>query len=163
MPTKPTAESALESPFYSAKNYEWKASTGFLIGNLHNEMRRALDRELASFGDVSSAQWIVLMTLFHQEDVTAASLAKKLNYDPGSMTRLLDRLQEKSLIQRTRLNDDRRCIRIELSDEGRKLAPQLPTAAINALNKLLAGFTAEEHELLNSLLKRMTDNLRSSP
>jgi DNA-binding MarR family transcriptional regulator len=90
----------------------------------------------------------------------AATLAKRLSYDPGSMTRLLDRLQEKGLIQRTRLDDDRRCIRIGLTEAGRTLAPQLPTAAINAINKSLAGFNAEEHQLLNSLLGRMIDNLR---
>ena len=160
MSAKPTPESSPECPFYSSENYEWNSSTGFLIANLHHSMRHALDAELASFGDVSSAQWVVLMILSHQDDVMAATLAKRLSYDPGSMTRLLDRLQEKGLIQRTRLDDDRRCIRIGLTEAGRTLAPQLPTAAINAINKALAGFNAEEHQLLNSLLGRMIDNLR---
>lgn len=163
MSADPTPESTPECPFYSDGNYEWQSSTGFLIANLHHSMRRALDAELASFGDVSSAQWVVMMTLSHQPDVTAATLAKRLSYDPGSMTRLLDRLQDKGLIQRTRLDDDRRCIRIELTEAGRTLAPQLPTAAINAINKSLTGFSAEEHQLLNSLLQRMIDNLKVSP
>jgi len=163
MSAKPTPDSPPECPFYSNENYEWNSSTGYLIANLHHSMRRALDAELASFGDVSSAQWVVLMVLSHHDDVMAANLAKRLNYDPGSMTRLLDRLQEKGLIQRTRLDDDRRCIRLELTEAGRTLAPQLPTAAINAINKSLAGFTAEEHQLLNSLLHRMIDNLKVSP
>ena len=160
MSSKPTPGSTPDCPFYSSDNYEWNSSTGFLVGNLHHSLRRALDIELASFGDVSSAQWLVLMILSHHDDVMAAHLAKRLNHDPGSMTRLLDRLQDKGLIQRTRLDDDRRCIRIELTESGRALAPQLPTAAINAINKSLAGFSAEEHQLLNTLLGRMIDNLR---
>ena len=160
MTAKPTPESSTECPFYSNENYEWNSSTGYLIANLHHSMRHALDAELASFGDVSSAQWVVLMVLSHHDDVRAAHLAKRLNYDPGSMTRLLDRLQDKGLIQRTRLDDDRRCIRIELTESGRTLAPQLPTAAINAINKSLTGFSAEEHRTLNALLGRMIDNLR---
>jgi MarR family transcriptional regulator, multiple antibiotic resistance protein MarR len=160
MSTKSTPESSPDCPFYSSENYQWNSSTGYLIANLHNSMRQALDAELASFGDVSSAQWVVMMILSHHDDVMAAHLAKRLNHDPGSMTRLLDRLQDKGLIQRTRLDDDRRCIRIELTEAGRTLAPQLPTAAINAINKSLAGFTAEEHQLLNTLLGRMIDNLR---
>ncbi|MCC7198502.1 MAG: MarR family transcriptional regulator [Gammaproteobacteria bacterium] len=163
MSSKPTPGSTPDCPFYSSDNYEWNSSTGFLVGNLHHSLRRALDIELASFGDVSSAQWLVLMILSHHDDVMAANLAKRLNYDPGSMTRLLDRLQDKGLIQRTRLDDDRRCIRIELTEAGRTLAPQLPTAAISAINKSLTGFTAEEHQLLNSLLRRMIDNLKESP
>jgi len=148
------------APFYTNENYEWNASTGYLIAHAHHGMRRELDAELALLGDVSSAQWLVMMTLAYQSDVTAALLAKRLEYDPGSMTRLLDRLQEKGLIQRTRLDDDRRCIRIELTDAGRALAPSLPTAAVNAINKALTGFTAEEHATLNGLLRRMIDNVR---
>lgn len=149
-----------DCPFYTPANYEWHSSTGHLVANLHHSMRRALDAELARFGDVSSAQWVVMMMLTHEAEVTAADLAKRLNYDPGSMTRLLDRMQEKDLIQRSRAAGDRRRIRIELTAAGRELAPSLPTAAINVINQSLAGFTPEEHLLLNGLLKRMIDNVR---
>lgn len=149
-----------DCPFYTPDNYEWQSSTGHLIANLHHSMRRALDVELARLGDVSSAQWIVMMMLTHEDEVTAADLAKRLNYDPGSMTRLLDRMQEKDLIQRSRATGDRRRIRIELTAAGRELAPSLPTAAINVINQSLKGFTPEEHQLLNGLIKRMIDNVR---
>ncbi len=154
------ASASIDCPFYTPDNYEWNASTGHLVANLHHSLRRALDAELARFGDVSSAQWVVMMVLTHQDEVTAADLAKRLNYDPGSMTRLLDRMQDKDLIQRSRATGDRRRIRIELTATGQALAPSLPTAAINVINQALAGFTPEEHQLLNGLIKRMTDNVR---
>jgi len=160
MSAKPTPDSNTEWPFYSATNYQWHSTTGHLLANVHHAMRRALDAELARYGEVSSAQWIVVMVLAHETDVTAASLAKRLNYDPGSMTRLLDRLQEKGLLQRVREGDDRRCIKIELTDAGRATAPSMSTAAINVINQSLTGFSASEHALMNSLLKRMLDNLR---
>ncbi len=159
MSTKPSPEHTA-APFYTLENYEWQASTGHLVAHAQAAMRRALDVELARFGDVSSAQWIVMMVLAYENDDTAANLAKRLNYDPGSMTRLLDRMQEKGLLKRARLDDDRRCIKIELTDAGRELAPSLTIAAINVINQALNGFSAEEHQQLNSLLKRMTDNFR---
>lgn len=158
MPRKAVQKSAL--PFYTPDDYDWQSSTGHLIAKLHYSMRRALDIELARFGDVSSAQWVVLMILSHEQEVTAADLAKRLSQDPGSMTRLLDRLQEKGLIDRSRAENDRRRIRLELTQAGRALAPSLPTAAINVINQSLAGFSSAEHELLNGLLKRMIDNVR---
>jgi DNA-binding MarR family transcriptional regulator len=160
MPAKPSPDTRTERPHYTVANYEWQSSTGHLIANVQHAMRRALDAELARFGDVSSAQWIIMTILAHQDDVTAASLAKRLNHDPGSMTRLLDRMQEKGLLQRARLGDDRRCIRIELTDAGRALLPSLKAAAINVVNRSLTGFSAAEHQLANSLLQRMIDNLR---
>ena len=159
MSAKPTPGSSSEHPFYTTTNYEWHSSTGHLLANVHHAMRRALDAELARCGDVSSAQWIVMMVLAHETDITAASLAKRLNYDPGSMTRLLDRLQEKGLLQRVRSGHDRRCIRIELTEAGRATAPSMSTAAINVINQSLTGFSAAEHRLVNSLLKRMLENL----
>ena len=155
-----TSKSRSEWPFYSATDYEWHSSTGHLLANVHHAMRRALDAELARYGDVSSAQWIVVMLLAHETDVTAASLAKRLNYDPGSMTRLLDRLQEKGLLRRVREGDDRRCIRIELTDSGRATAPSMRTAAVNVINQSLTGFSADEHQQVKSLLMRMLENLR---
>lgn len=150
----------VECPFYTRDNYQWQSSTGHLVANLHHSMRRALDAELARFGSVSSAQWVVLMVLSHEGGVTAAELAKRLSHDPGSMTRLLDRLQEKGLIERVRAAEDRRRIRIELTEAGKALAPSLPTAAINVINQALSGFSPTEHELLNGFLKRMIDNVR---
>jgi MarR family transcriptional regulator, multiple antibiotic resistance protein MarR len=160
MTDKTPADHPAPAPFYTVENYQWQASTGHLIAHAHVAMRRALDAELARFGDVSSAQWIVMMVLAYQNDDTAANLAKRLNYDPGSMTRLLDRMQEKGLLKRARLDDDRRCIKIELTDAGRELAPSLTIAAINVINQALAGFSTAEHQLLNGLLKRMMDNFR---
>jgi DNA-binding MarR family transcriptional regulator len=74
------------------------------------------------------------------------------------MTRMLDRLQEKGLIQRVRSDKDRRVVRLELTGTGRDLYTLLPPVAIKVLNAHLKGFTRDELDLFKDFLNRMRAN-----
>jgi DNA-binding MarR family transcriptional regulator len=93
---------------------------------------------------------------------TAAELCRFSRYDTGSMTRMLDRLEEKGLIHRVRSSTDRRVIHLELTHAGRELYTLLPPVAIKVLNEHLRGFTRDELDLLKQLLNRMRANSRAS-
>jgi DNA-binding MarR family transcriptional regulator len=85
-------------------------------------------------------------------------LCKKLSYDPGAMTRLIDRLEEKGLVRRLRAEDDRRAQRLELTREGEALYPKIVAALVKVYNQLLRGFNKTEVNQLQDMLKRMLDN-----
>ena len=91
---------------------------------------------------------------------TAAELCRFSRYDTGSMTRMLDRLEEKGLIRRVRSSTDRRVIHLELTEAGRELYTLLPPVAIKVLNSHLQGFTRAELELFKNFLRRMQANSR---
>jgi DNA-binding MarR family transcriptional regulator len=74
------------------------------------------------------------------------------------MTRMIDRLEAKGLVKRTRCADDRRVVRIALSTTGREICDQMPAVIVKVLNRHLAGFDGEELELLKSFLRRMLAN-----
>ncbi len=67
---------------------------GAFIGRARRTIVEAIDQKLAPL-DISHAQWIVVMLLGDGAAATAAELCKLLIYDPGAMTRLLDRLIER--------------------------------------------------------------------
>ena len=81
-----------------------------------------------------------------------------LIYDPGAMTRLLDRLEKKGVLRRVRTKDDRRTARLELSAEGTRLYPRILEALVQVFNRLLRGFSKSEVQQLEQLLKRMVAN-----
>jgi DNA-binding MarR family transcriptional regulator len=147
-------------PHYTAENYDWHDSTGRLVAMLGHFLRRGLDGQLSQCGGTTSAHFIVLMILAHEDNVTAADMAKRLNQDPGSMTRLLDRMEAKSLIRRVRQKEDRRRVCIELTAQGAKLIPAIERASITVLNRALQDFTVAEHRQLHRLLQRMIENAR---
>ena len=128
-----------------------------LVNRVRVELIDALDRELSKF-DISAAQLIVLASVANKEADSASRLCKNISYDPGAMTRMIDRLQQKGLIRRIPNPEDRRATNLELTAAGRALYPQLLAAKETVAAQFLRGFGADEVRLLEKLLNRLLDN-----
>ena len=148
-------------PLYTPGNYNPEDSVGRLIADVSGRLLAAFDDEMAGMG-ITGAQWVILMRIANGRGATAAELCRFSRYDTGSMTRMLDRLEEKGLIRRMRSSRDRRIFCLELTDAGRELYPLLPPVAVKVLNAHLEGFTREEVDLLKGFLNRMRTNSQSS-
>ncbi len=144
-------------PIYAIETFRPSQGVGAHIGRARRTIVEAIDEELAPL-DISHAQWIVVMLLGDGAASTAAELCKILIYDPGAMTRLLDRLQKKGVLRRVRTAGDRRAVRLELTADGSKLYPKILEALVQVFNRLLRGFTKSEVRQLEQLLTRMADN-----
>ena len=130
---------------------------GHLVARARSAMLTGLDGELEPFG-LTGAQFAVLKNVADGIASTAADLCRTMHYDTGSMTRMLDRLEEKSVLRRERCTEDRRVVYLRITDTGNELLPQLRTAVIQVLSRHLAGFTPEEVESLKQYLVRMIEN-----
>jgi DNA-binding MarR family transcriptional regulator len=128
-----------------------------LINRVRVEWIDALDRELAQF-EISAAQLIVLASVANGEADSASGLCKSISYDPGAMTRMIDRLEQKGLVRRVPNAEDRRATNLELTAAGRALYPQLISAKETVQAQFLRGFAAADVRVLERLLKRMIEN-----
>ena len=128
-----------------------------LITRARSSLLASFDTELEPFG-VTGAQFEVLKNLVRSNNETAASLCRALHYDTGSMTRMLDRLQEKGLVSRERDTGDRRLVFLRLTHAGEMLIPKIRPALRRALRRHLAGFTTDEVESLKRYLGRIIEN-----
>lgn len=144
-------------PIYDPARFDPYHSVGRLMTRVKSEMMNALDRELAPFG-VSAAQYVVLVRLTYGRSESASALCEGVSYDPGAMTRMIDRLEAKGLVRRVRTPSDRRRVLIELTDEGRAICPELIARAVGVLNRFLDGFTQDDVAKLEALLERMLAN-----
>lgn len=149
---------------YDIETYQPRKGIGHLINRVRSEMLAAVDRaldsdeRLGSLG-LSAAQFIVIAQLATAESAKSASdLCKGISYDAGAMTRMLDRLESKGLIQRTRSSSDRRLVHLELTDEGRAVFPRMREISMMVGNRYLKGFTRAEARQLEGFLERMLQN-----
>jgi DNA-binding MarR family transcriptional regulator len=151
---------------YSLDSYEPKRGLGHIIGRIRAQLLAAIDAELARDEflaplEVTSAQLIVIVNLAGKECATSASeLCKGISYDAGAMTRMLDRLEAKGLVRRTRSPDDRRLVNLELTQAGKAAYPRLREISMRVLNRSLHDFSRDEARTLENLLGRMGNNLR---
>lgn len=144
-------------PIYDIETFRPSQGIGAYIGRARRTIVEAIDRELAPL-DISHAQWIVVMLLGNGAASTAAELCKILIYDPGAMTRLLDRLERKGVLRRVRAKNDRRTVRLELTTGGKRLYPRILEALVEVFNGLLHGFSKSDVRQLEDLLKRIPAN-----
>jgi DNA-binding MarR family transcriptional regulator len=89
---------------------------------------------------------------------TPAELARLTGVDTGAMTRTLDRLEAKGLLRRARSQEDRRVIKIELTESGQEIGRQIPRYIAKVLDQYLRGFSDDEVDQLRGMLRRMLAN-----
>jgi DNA-binding MarR family transcriptional regulator len=153
----------MSGDIYDIRTYEPRKGLGHLISRVKVELLASVDRELAkdeeltSMG-VSSAQFVILAMLSAGTAKSASDLCKGISYDAGAMTRMLDRLEEKELLRRSRDPSDRRLVNLELTDKGNAAMPRMRAAAIRVMNRFLQGFTKEEVREMEAFLTRMLEN-----
>ena len=132
---------------------------GSLIHQVGRDLGTVLERQLAPLG-VTAQQAALLMHASRQES-SPSQLMALLGTDAAGMTKLLDRLAGKGLIERRQRSDDRRAIVIALTDDGRALLPKLPRVFGRVTGQLLDGFEADEVAQLTAMLRRMLHNLQA--
>lgn len=132
-------------------------AVGHLVGRARSALLTSLDCELEPFG-LTGAQFAVLKYVADGTADTAADLCRTLHYDTGSMTRMLDRLEEKAVLRRERCTQDRRVVYLLITDSGNELLPRLRAAAVRVLERHLRGFSREECVNLKQYLTRMIEN-----
>ena len=128
-----------------------------LITRVRVELIDALDRELAPY-EITAPQLIVLASVANGEADSAAALCKSISYDPGAMTRMIDRLQQKGLVRRIPHPEDRRAMNLELTVAGKALYPKLLEAKERVAAQFLRGFSQDETAQLEGFLLRMIAN-----
>lgn len=145
--------------FYDGNNYKVDESFGFLMRQIVAITSQEIEERMAEYG-LTDAQWKPLLMIGQGQCKTAAELARQACSDTGAVTRLLDRVEAKGLVQRCRSQADRRVVNLELTEEGQQLAKKVPHILSDVLNTLLAGFSEDEAKQLMTLLQRVLDNAR---
>ena len=128
-----------------------------LIGKVRTVLLSALDREFEPFG-ITGIQFGILKHVADGSARTAADLCRLLHYDNSSMTRMIDRLEERAWLKRERSKDDRRVVSLKLTAAGRAAASRLRENATRVAQRMLGGFTAGEVEDLRRYLLRVIEN-----
>ena len=168
MPDNPSFSAPEAAPsFYEPGQYSPQQSVGYLMRKVLGSILSQADARLAMH-DVTYVQYLPLYKLLHCEETTAtvATLARDLEVDAGAITRSINRLEAKGLVQRERSTADRRVVYLTLTPEGRAVAEQVPGVLAEVLNGHLRGFSHGEWQQMLQLLQRMLANgdaLRPGP
>ena len=103
--------------------------------------------------DLTYTQYIAMMVLWEEGQVTSKVLGEKLYLDSGTLTPVLKKLEEKGLVTRERDPKDERNLRVTLTEAGRAL--EAPAARVPEQMAGCVHLTPEEAQALYVLLYKL--------
>ena len=128
------------------------------ISETSHVLRRFYDRRVAELG-VTRAQWRVMLVLGRQPGMKQVELADRLDVEPISACRIIDRLEEAGLVQRQRDPADRRAWRLSLTARAGPLREKLGELAEEMSLEAFEGLEGEQLETMRAALARVRDNI----
>lgn len=143
---------------YRPETFRARDSIGYLIKRSQRLMQDRIEGLFADQG-FTLQQWVVMMHIRDGLALTVADLCRELHHDSGAMTRLIDQLEERQLIERRRNSQDRRVIELSLTERGTELIASLIGIVTEALNTALDDFTRDEVKLFQSMLRKLIGRL----
>jgi DNA-binding MarR family transcriptional regulator len=108
---------------------------------------------------VTSPQLSCLLALYENGPLPPSQIGRHIMVNSSTVTGIIDRLERKGLVERSRTSRDRRVITISLTKEGSMLVEKAP---LPVQNKIVAGMrklTSEEIEEIIQSLTRLTGML----
>lgn len=119
------------------------------VFQLFAEQSRRVEHETGLTG---SQLWVVKM-LYDTSSMKVTDLARRMYLHPATTVGLLDRLEAKGLVQRSRSSKDRRVVHVVITELGRTLVEKSPEMAQGVLVKAL-------EPLSDSKLNAISEGLR---
>ena len=146
------------TPPPEVRDYDLGESVGYLISRVKSTMSNMVTQRAVAELGVTSQQASILFMVATGKCTLAAELAREYGIDASAVTRLVDRLEKRGLLQRVRSSEDRRAVHLALTPEGLAIAARMPAIFRSVTEHLSTGFTPEEVGFLKSMLRRILAN-----
>jgi MarR family transcriptional regulator for hemolysin len=131
---------------------------GLLLATTSKAVGRAFNKVLATDGG-SIPVWLILNALKTEERRSQLDLARAVGIEGPTLTRHLDGLEEKGLVQRRRDGVDRRAVQVQLTRAGHALHARLLKAVIAFNQQLRTDLSRDDIETLRRLLGQLQQNV----
>jgi len=138
---------------YRLSTYKAQLSIGYLVKRAHSLMLDIMEPVIEQRG-FSFIQYVVMSALRDGIAVNPKVICTQYRHDSGALTRIIDQLAERGLLERVRRDRDRRKVELQLTPAGRETIESIIPSVIDKLNEVLTDLSkAEVQELLRLLVK----------
>lgn len=123
---------------------------------------RSRHKKILNDFHITFPQFMVLLALGHSEEVIMTDLVENIHMAPPTATGVVDRLVSQELVERFRSDDDRRVVKVRLTEKGKTVLKEVKEKKLQLLEDDLKAFTSEECNILISLLEKLYNSVQSS-
>lgn len=131
----------------------------FALYSATHSLTRAYRNALESTG-ITYTQYLVMLALWENNQLTVKSVADRLDLDSASLTPILKRLEVAGLLTRQRNKADERVVEIALTEKGHSLQDEV--ASIQKRVACQTGLPEDEYEQLKHSLHKLIETMREN-
>ncbi len=113
-----------------------------------------IKKDISKYGYTIN-EFSVIETLFHKGRMPVQGMCQKVLIPNSSMTYVLDKLEERSLIKRSQDHLDKRIYYVELTDSGLDHAKDILPKHYEVMRSVFDILSVEEKAIINDLLKKI--------
>jgi MarR family 2-MHQ and catechol resistance regulon transcriptional repressor len=125
-----------------------------VLSRAYRSVSDQVNKSIQSFG-VNPTEFAVLELLYHKGDQPLQQIGEKILLASGSITYVVDKLENKRLIVRKACEKDRRVTYASITEKGRTFIEKVFPEHAQTIHEIVSGLTAEEKEQAISLLKKL--------
>ncbi|OGF47275.1 MAG: hypothetical protein A2231_05010 [Candidatus Firestonebacteria bacterium RIFOXYA2_FULL_40_8] len=132
-----------------------------ILANLR-KIIRAVDifsSRLRQTYDLNTSRLACLKVLQRKGDLPLSEISKGVYLSPSTITSAIDGLEEKKLVERKRISEDRRVIIIGLTPKGKEVAQKTPGTIHDKMTVVVEKLEKKDKEVFDRVLCRMTETL----
>jgi len=137
---------------------------GIQITLIKQYMSRIWEKMLLEYGidAFNGAQGRILYVLWNHDEISIQELADRTGLANATLTSMLDRMEQKQLLERTPAPGDRRKCLIALTGKARTLEKKYHAVSERMTDLTYKGFSQEEISQLEAYLARVLENVREA-
>nr|BAT27741.1 transcriptional regulator, MarR family [Aureimonas frigidaquae] len=143
----------------ASKGSQNPETAGRSFARASDRLMRVLGRKLLPHA-IAPGEWLVLCELVDAGRMMPSTLAERLNMSRGGVSRLVDRMVERGLIDRTADTNDRRAHWLSVSPKGLDSMPGIEVAVAEGEEQFFGRLSQTERRNLHTILSRLADSDR---
>ncbi len=128
---------------------------------LYTENRR-FTKQLAARASLTGPQLTVVKMLETMGDLSLSELSDAIRAQNSTVTGIVDRMEREEIVERVRSTEDRRVVRIHLTEKGQKLAAEIPIEPITIFRAALESLSANEAHDLLKMVNKISSRVRAA-
>ena len=145
---------------YHLSTYKAQLSIGYLVKRAHSLTLDIMEPVIEQRG-FSWIQYVVMSALRDGIAVNPKVICTQYRHDSGALTRIIDQLAERGLLERVRRDRDRRKVELQLTPAGRETIESIIPSVVDKLNEVLTHMSKTEVQELLRLLVKLNTTLQA--
>jgi MarR family transcriptional regulator, transcriptional regulator for hemolysin len=141
---------------------DFRMNLAFAVDQTARQMVFTLDVLLLKQVAITFAEWKVIAAIADRDQVIEKDIADKLRLNPSTLIPIIDRVEKKGFVERSRDAKDRRKIYVRMTDKALESWTQTVEIIDRANKDALVGISGQDALTVLRILNKISDKLEAS-